>query len=151
MSQSRTLCMGMDVHKDSSAGASRAHDHGAAVTDLGALGPRQGARDQLVRKMQSKAPHLLCVYAAGPCGSGLSRSRTQHGSACWGGAPSVSPHTPGDRGTTDRRDAGHLARLARAGERTVVSVPPVAEEARRALPRARAETLSARQAATWRL
>ena len=71
MSQSRTLFIGMDVPKDSIAVAYIAHTYGAEVTSLGAIGTRQCDIDQLIRKMPSKAKHLLFVYAAGPCGSWL--------------------------------------------------------------------------------
>jgi len=100
--------------------------------------------------MPSKATHLLFVYAAGPCGSWLYRSLTTQGDDCWVGAPSVLPHKPGARVKTARRDAMQLARLARAGALPVVSVPQVAEEAMRDLPRARAEALGDLQAATFR-
>ena len=73
MSQSRTLFIGMDVSKETSAVAYVAQDHGAEVTDLGSIGTRQGDIDQLVRKMQSKAKHLLFLYEAGPCGYWLYR------------------------------------------------------------------------------
>ena len=99
-----------------------------------ALGTRQCDIDQLVRKMPSKAKHLLFVYEAGPCGYWLSRSLTNKGDDCWVVAPSLIPHKPGDRVKTDRRDAVQLARLARSGDRTVVSVPKVEEEAIRDLP-----------------
>src|SRR5512134_1455571 len=68
MAQSRTLFMGMDVHKDTIAVASVAQDHGADVTYLGTIGTRQCDSDHLVRKMQAQATHLIFVYAAGPCG-----------------------------------------------------------------------------------
>jgi transposase len=71
MSQSNTLFIGMDVHKDSIAVAYVAQDHGAEVTYLGSIGTRQCDIDQLIRKMQSKAKHLICVYEAGPCGDWL--------------------------------------------------------------------------------
>jgi hypothetical protein len=71
MHQSSTLYIGMDVHQDSMAVASVAQDHGAEVTSLGALGTRQCDLDQLVRNMPSKAPQLIFVYEAGPCGSWL--------------------------------------------------------------------------------
>ena len=71
MAQSRTLFIGMDVHKDTIAVAYVAHEHGAEVIYLGTIGTRQGDIDQLIRKMQSKAQHLLFVYEAGPCGSWL--------------------------------------------------------------------------------
>src|SRR6187200_3335128 len=96
MSQSRTLFMGMDVHKDSIAVAYVAQDHGAEVTYLGASGTRQCDIDQLVRKMQSKAKHLLFVYEAGPCGYWLYRYLPRKGSDCWVVAPSLIPHKPGD-------------------------------------------------------
>jgi len=57
MAQSRTLFIGMDVHKDAIAVADVVQDHGAEVTSLGSMGTRQGDIDQLVRKMQSKAQH----------------------------------------------------------------------------------------------
>ena len=56
MSQSSTLFIGMDVHKDSIAVAYVAQDHGAEVASLGTIGTRQCDIDQLLRKMQSKAP-----------------------------------------------------------------------------------------------
>ena len=89
MSQSRTLFIGMDVHKDTIAVAYVAQDHGAEVTYLGTIGTRQCDIDQLVRKMQSKAKHLIFVYAAGPCGSWLYRYLTKKDDACWVVAPSL--------------------------------------------------------------
>jgi hypothetical protein len=62
MSQSRTLCIGMEVHKDTLAVASIAQDHGAAVTSLGTIGPRQCDIDQLIRTMPAKARHLIFIY-----------------------------------------------------------------------------------------
>ena len=61
MSQSNTLFIGMDVHNDAIAVAYVAQDHGAEVTYLGSLGTRQCDIDQLIRKMQSKAKHLIFV------------------------------------------------------------------------------------------
>ena len=55
MSQSSTLFIGMDIHKETIAVAYVAQDHGAEVTYLGTIGTRQCDIDQLVRKMQSKA------------------------------------------------------------------------------------------------
>jgi transposase len=73
MAQSRTLFVGMDVHKETIAVADVAQEPGAAVTYLGTIGTRQCDIDPLIRKMHSKAPHLICIYDAGPCGSWLSR------------------------------------------------------------------------------
>jgi transposase len=61
------------------------------------------------------------------------------------------PQKAGDRITTDRRDAMPLARLARSGDRTAVSVPKVEDEAMRDLTRVREETLSDLKAAKFRL
>ena len=73
MTQSRTLFLGLDGHKDTMAVAYIAQAHGAAVTSLGPLGTRQCAIDPRIRKRPSKATHLILVSEAGPCGSWLSR------------------------------------------------------------------------------
>ena len=91
MSQSRTLSVGMEVHKESIAVAYVAQEHGAEVTSLGAIGTRQCDIDQMIRKMPSKATHLVFVYEAGPCGYGLYRSLTTKGYGCWVVAPSLTP------------------------------------------------------------
>jgi transposase len=61
------------------------------------------------------------------------------------------PQKAGDRVHTDRRDAVQRARLARSGDLTAVDVPTVEDEAMRALSRAREDTSSDRQDATFRL
>jgi hypothetical protein len=63
----------MDVHQETIAVAYVAQEPGAEVTSLGTIGTRQYDLDQLIRKMPSKAKHLLFVYEAGPCGSWLYR------------------------------------------------------------------------------
>ena len=68
MSQSRTLYVGMDVHKESIAVAYVGQDHGAEVVSLGTMGTRQCAIDKLLRHLQSKGQQLVFVYEAGPCG-----------------------------------------------------------------------------------
>jgi transposase len=151
MSQSSTLFIGMDVHKDSIAVAYVAQDHGAEVMYLGAIGTRQGDIDQMIRKMQSKAKHLIFVYEAGPCGYWLYRYLMKKGYDCWVVAPSLIPQKPGDRVKTDRRDAVQLARLARSGDLTAVYVPKVEDEAIRDLTRAREDALSDLKDAKFRL
>ena len=71
MSQSRTLCIGLDVHQDAMAVAYVAPDHDAEVASRGPSGTRPCAIAQLIRKMPSQAQHLIFVYEAGPCGSWL--------------------------------------------------------------------------------
>src|SRR6266511_3905016 len=151
MSQSSTLFIGMDVHKDSIAVADVAQDHGAEVMYLGAIGPRQCDSDQLIRKMPSNAKHLIFVYEAGPWGYWLSRYLSKTGYDCGVVAPSLIPQKPGARVKTDRRDAVQLARLARSGDLTAVDVPTVEDDAIRDLSRAREDTISALKDAKCRL
>jgi transposase len=151
MSQSGTLFIGMDVHKDSITVAYVAQNHGAEVMSLGAIGTRQSDIDQLIRKMQSKAKHFIFVYEAGPCGYWLYRYLRKKGYDCWVVAPSLIPKKPGDRVKTDRRDAVQLARLARSGDLTAVYVPKVEDEAIRDLTRAREDALSDLKDAKFRL
>ena len=151
MSQSSTLFIGMDVHKDSIAVAYVAQEHGAEVTYLGTFSTRHYDIDHLIRKMPSQATHLIFVYEAGPCGYWLYRYLSKKGYDCWVVAPSLIPKKPGDRVKTDRRDAVQLARLARSGDRTAVSVPKVEDEAMRDLTRARDDALSDLKDAKFRL
>ena len=151
MPQSRTLSVGLDVHKESIAVAYVAHEHGAEVVSLGTIGTRQCAIEKLLRPLQSKGQPLVFVYEAGPCGSWLSRSLLTKGDVCWGIAPSLLPTKPGDRVKTDRRDARQWARLMRAGDLTPVYVPAVDDAAIRDLRRAREDTLRDLKAAKLRL
>src|SRR5919197_2221712 len=142
MSQSSTLYIGLDVHKDSIAVAYVAKDHDAHVISYGTIGTRHADIDSLIRKMPSRATHLVFVYEAGPCGYWLYRYLTKKGYDCWVVAPFLIPKKAGDRVKTDRRDAVQLARLARSGDLTLVYVPKVEDEAIRDLSRAREDTLS---------
>jgi len=105
LSQSSTLFIGLDVHKESLAVTYVAQDYSAEVTYLGALDTHQCDIDQLVRKMPSKAPHLLFVYEAGPWGYWLSRYLKHKGDDGWVVAPSLLPKQAGERVQTNRRDA----------------------------------------------
>jgi transposase len=151
MSQSSTLYIGLDVHKEAIAVAYVSQDQGAEVTYLGTIGTRQCDIDQLIRTLQSKAKQLVFVYEAGPCGYWLSRYLTKKGYKCWVVAPSLIPKKAGDRVKTDRRDAVQLARLMRSGDLTPVYVPKVEDEAIRDLTRAREETIGDLKAAKFRL
>ena len=151
MAQSRTLYVGMDVHKASMAVADVAQDHGAEVVSLGTIGTRQGDRDKRLRQLRSKSTPLVFVYAAGPCGSWLSRYLRKKGSVCWVLAPSLIPKKAGARVKTDRRDAMPRARLMRSGDLTPVDVPAVDDAAIRDLSRAREDTVRDLQAAKLRL
>ncbi|HSF33648.1 MAG TPA: transposase [Candidatus Tectomicrobia bacterium] len=151
MSQSGTLSIGLDVHKDSIAVAYVAQVHHAEVIYLGTIGTRPCDIDQLVRKLHSKVPHPVFVYEAGPCGYWLYRYLTQKGWECWVVAPSLIPKQVGDRVKTDRRDAVQLARLLRSGDLTRVYVPSVEDEAICGLSRAREDALRDLKSARFRL
>ena len=151
MSQSTTLYVGMDVHKEFIAIAYGAQEHGAEVVSLGTIGTRQCDIDKLIRQLQSKSKQLVFVYEAGPCGYWLYRYLTKKGHSCWVVAPSLIPKKTGDRVKTDRRDAMQLARLMRSGDLTPVYVPAVDDEAIRDLSRAREDTLRDLKAAKLRL
>jgi transposase len=151
MSHSSTLYVGLDVHKESIAVAYVAKDHDADVIYLGSVGTRHTDIDQLVRKLQAKATHLVFVYEAGPCGYWLYRYLTKKGHICWVVAPSLIPKKAGDRVKTDRRDAVQLARLLRSGDLTPVYVPTVEDEAIRDLSRAREDAIRDLKAAKFRL
>jgi transposase len=149
--QSRTLSIGLDVHKESIAVAYVAQEDHAEVVSLGTSGTRQCDIDQLIRQRQSTSKQLVFVYEAGPCGYWLSRSLPKKGHVCWVVAPSLIPKKPGDRVKTNRRDAITLARLMRSGDLTPVYVPQVEDEAMRDLCRARADALRALKAAKFQL
>ena len=151
MAQSRTLYVGMDIHKESLAIASVAQAHGAEVVSLGTIGPRQCDIDQLIRQWHSKATPLVFVSEAGPCGYWLYRSLTKKDDVCWVVAPSLIPKKAGDRVKPDRRDAMPLARLMRSGDLPPVSGPALDDAAIRDLRRAREDTLRDLKAATLRL
>src|SRR5215510_11224794 len=151
MPQSSTLYVGLDVHKDSIAVAYVSKEHHADVVSLGNIGTRQCDIDKLVRRLQSKSPHLVFVYEAGPCGYWLYRYLTKKGQVCWVVAPSLIPKKASDRVKTNRRDAIKLARLMRSGDLTPVHVPAVEDEAIRDLCRAREDTIHDLKATKFRL
>lgn len=77
------------------------------------------------------------VYEAGPTGFALYRAARAAGIMIEVIAPSKTARPPGDRVKNDRKDAELLARLAMAGQLTVVAVPSEFIEAARHLSRTR--------------
>jgi transposase len=137
MQQPTTLFVGLDVHKDS---ISVAHAEGRRTDQphfVGAIGTRQCDIDKLIRRLRSKASHLVFAYEAGPCGYMLHRYLTRKGFDCQVVAPSLIPKRPGDKVKTDRRDAVELAQRLRSGDLTPIYVPSIEDEALRDLCRAR--------------
>ena len=147
---SKTIYVGLDVHKDSIAVAYAPEDRGAEIVSLGSIGPRQYDIDALIRKLQSKGATLVFVYEAGPCGYWLYRYLTRKGLRCHVVAPSLIPRKPGDRVKTDRRDAIVLARLMRSGDLSSIYVPTI-EEAIRDLSRGREDAMRDLKATKYRL
>lgn len=125
-----------------------AFDQHAATTVAAVLLPGQAT--PALHTLTSDSPTILrfvdrvrglgpvrCCYEAGPCGFELQRAMTRRGIACEVIAPALIPRRPGDRIKTDRRDAGQLAVLYRAGALTAIHIPSEQEEAARDLLRCR--------------
>jgi len=87
MSQSSTLYVGMDVHKESIAVAYVAQAYGAEVVSLGTIGTRQCDIDKLIRQLQSKSKQLVFVYEAGPCGYWLYQYLTKKATSAGSSPP----------------------------------------------------------------
>lgn len=151
MQQPTTFFVGLDVHKDSISVAYAEASRTDPPQFVGPIGAGQRDIDKLVRRLQSKARHLVFAYEAGPCGYGLHRYLTGKGFDCHVVAPSLVPKRPGDRVKNDRRDAVEIARLSRSGDLTSVYVPSVEDEAVRDLCRARDAARVTLKAAKLRL
>lgn len=125
-----------------------AFDQHAATTVAAVLLP--GDRTPALQTLASDSPTLArfvgrlrrrgpisCCYEAGPCGFELQRALKARDVACDVIAPALIPRRAGDRIKTDRRDAGQLAVLYRAGALTTIHIPTEQEEAARDLLRCR--------------
>ena len=125
-----------------------AFDQHAATTVAAVLLP--GQRTPALHSLTSESSTILrfverlrrtgavrCCYEAGPCGFELQRALTAQAVPCDVIAPALIPRRAGDRVKTDRRDAGHLAVLYRAGALTAIHIPTEQEEAARDLLRCR--------------
>ena len=84
---------------------------------------------RFVERLRRQGP-VQCCYEAGPCGFELQRALTGHEIPCDVIAPALIPRRPGDRIKTDRRDAGQLAMLYRAGALTAIHIPDRKSRAR---------------------
>jgi transposase len=125
-----------------------AFDHHAATTVAAVLLPgqrtpalhpltsEQATIIRFVERLRRTSP-VQCCYEAGPCGFELQRALTAHQVPCDVIAPALIPRRAGDRIQTDRRDAGQLAVLYRAGALTAIHIPTEQEEAARDLLRCR--------------
>ena len=91
---------------------------------------------RFVKRVRRQSP-VQCCYEAGPCGFELQRALVAQQVPCDVIAPALIPRRAGDRVKTDRRDAGQLAILYRAGALTPIHIPTEPEEAARDLLRCR--------------
>lgn len=148
---SRTVFVGLDVHKDTIVVAYAPEDRGAEIVSWGTIGTRQCDVDKLIRKLQAKGGRVVFVYEAGPCGYWLYRYLTRKGLSCHVVAPSLIPRKAADRVKTDRRDAATLARLMRSGDLTGIHVPSIEDEAIRDLSRGREDAMRDLKATKSRL
>jgi len=58
---SKSLFVGLDVHKEPIAVAYAPEERGAEVVSLGSIGTRQCDIDKLIRKLQSRGARLVFV------------------------------------------------------------------------------------------
>jgi transposase len=131
-----TTSVGIDAHKKDLFLTMLVGTEAAPVSWTAANEPK--AVKRLVRKLERDAPGRVRVfYEAGPCGYALQRQVTTSRVSCEVVAPALIPRKPGERVTTNRRDARQLAELGRAGLLTAVQPPTPEDEAVRDLARAR--------------
>jgi hypothetical protein len=77
MSESSTIFVGLDQHKESITVAYVGADRSLEPICLGAIGPRNSDVDAMVRKLQSKGKKLV-LLEAGPAATGCTASSRRH-------------------------------------------------------------------------
>lgn len=106
---------------------------------------------RLAKRFKNISGKVQCVYEAGVNGYHLQRYFEKHGILCEIAAPSLTPRQAGYRIKTDKIDAKKLARLYRAGQLTMISIPEKAQECLRDLLRAREDAMEDLQRTRHRL
>jgi len=133
MTQSTTI-VAFDQHAATTVAAVLLPGHRAPALHPMTSEPQTLGR--FVERLRRQGP-VQCCYEAGPCGFELQRYFGARQIPCDVIAPALIPRRPGDRIKTDRRDAGQLAVLYRAGALTRIHIPTEQEEAARDLLRCR--------------
>lgn len=151
----RTLYLGLDVHKEETVIAILAGDRDAVPRDYGSIATTQHALERAMRriaKQQNRSlPDLHVCYEASGCGFWIARRLLQMGVRCDVIAPSLIPTRSGDRVKTDKRDAAKLAKMLRSNDLVAVHVPDSVDEAIRDLCRARTDAVDDLRRARTRL
>ena len=129
------IYLGMDVHKESITIA-LLPEHAKTPTRLDRL-PNELPKLKRWLDRVAREGELRACYEASGAGYVLHRALVEWGYACEVIAPSLIPKRPGVQRKHDKRDAGDLARLYRAGELTAVRIPSEAEERVRDVVRCR--------------
>ncbi len=115
------------------------------------LVPDEAGYRKLIAFAKALDGTVRIVYEAGPCGYELYRRLTKAGLQCEVAAPSLTPHKPGHRVKTNRRDAAKLAHYLRSNELTLITVPNQERESLRDLMRGRAAAQKDLYGRAWTL
>lgn len=151
----RTLYLGLDVHKEQTVIAILEAGREAEPRQYGSVATTQHALERAVRRIAKaqdrKLADLHVCYDASGCGFWIARRLLQMGVRCDVIAPSLIPTRSGDRVKTDKRDAAKLARMLRSNDLVAVHVPDAVDEAVRDLCRARTDAVDDLRRARTRL
>jgi len=152
---SKTLYLGLDVHKAETVIAILESDREAKPRHYGTITTSQHALERAMRRIaknqKRELSDLHVCYEASGCGFWIARRLLQMGIRCEVIAPSLIPTKSGDRVKTDKRDAMKLAKSLRSNDLVAVNIPDSTDEAIRDLCRARTDAVDDLRRAKTRL
>jgi len=124
---SKTLYLGLDVHKAETVIAILESDREAKPRHYGTITTSQHALERAMRRIaknqKRELSDLHVCYEASGCGFWIARRLLQMGIRCEVIAPSLIPTKSGDRVKTDKRDAMKLAKSLRSNDLVAVNIP----------------------------